>query len=164
MAAAAAGISMWSTLVPVITGGVIGLVGGWLGPWLLERKKEAAEKKKRRADKLEEPVDALYAFDHWIDTDRLRFAYGEDHPREVSPFAKLRATAAVYFPQFNAAIDGLDTATSGYRVWMSEAGQRRLAGQTNSINDGFNEAYKPYLLKREALVKILTEFARTEFR
>ena len=56
-----------STLVPVVVGGAIGLMGGWLGPWFLERKKEGAEKKKRRAAKFEELVTALYEHKHWLD-------------------------------------------------------------------------------------------------
>ena len=76
----------------------------------------------------------------------------------------MRATAAVYFPQFNAAIDELDTSTSSYILWMSEAGQRRLAGKMSSINDGLTNAYNPYVRKREALVKAFTEFAKIEFQ
>jgi hypothetical protein len=45
-----------SSLAPVVVGGLIGLAGGWLGPWLLEGRKQAAEKKKKRAEKFEELV------------------------------------------------------------------------------------------------------------
>jgi hypothetical protein len=52
----------WTTLVPVMVGGAIGLVGGWLEPWLLERKKEAAENKKKRAEKFEKLVATLFEY------------------------------------------------------------------------------------------------------
>jgi hypothetical protein len=35
-----------SSLAPVVVGGLIGLAGGWLGPWLFEGRKQAAEKRK----------------------------------------------------------------------------------------------------------------------
>jgi hypothetical protein len=57
---------LFGTLVPVVVGGLIGLAGGWLGPSLLERRKEKAEKKKLRAQKFEELVGAVVEHYHWI--------------------------------------------------------------------------------------------------
>jgi len=59
-----------AVLAPVVVGGIIGLAGGWLGPWLLERRKEKADKKKRRAEKFEELVTALFEYEHWLDVMR----------------------------------------------------------------------------------------------
>ena len=42
------------TLLPVIVGGLIGLVGGFVGPWFLQKAKEGSEKKKHRAEMFEE--------------------------------------------------------------------------------------------------------------
>ena len=42
------------TLLPVIVGGLIGLVGGFVGPWFLQKAKEGSEKKKHRAEKFGE--------------------------------------------------------------------------------------------------------------
>jgi hypothetical protein len=52
--------SLAATLIPVVVGGIIALAGGWLGPWLLEGRKEAAEKRQRRRQKFEELVATLY--------------------------------------------------------------------------------------------------------
>ena len=44
-----AGTDLISTLAPVVVGGVIGLAGGFFGPMFLEKRKQEAERKKRRA-------------------------------------------------------------------------------------------------------------------
>jgi hypothetical protein len=75
-------VSMWSTLVPVMIGGAIGAVSGWLGPWLLEGRKETAEKKRKRAEKFEELVSAVYEFDNWLDIRENKVAFGGEEKLE----------------------------------------------------------------------------------
>ena len=64
-----------SSLAPVIVGGLLALGGVALtggvsvGVRFLQSREE---KRKRRAEKFEELVAALYEFDHWLD--KLRFS------------------------------------------------------------------------------------------
>jgi hypothetical protein len=53
-----------SSLIPiVVVGGAIGiagtLIGSFVGPLILEARKQTAEKKKKKAEKLEELISAL---------------------------------------------------------------------------------------------------------
>jgi hypothetical protein len=153
-----------STLVPVVIGGVIALAGTWLAPWISERHKETTQRKKKRADKFEELVAAIFEVDHWLDNLRQTDAFGREFASAVSPFWKLHAISAVYFPEFEGEIVELDLATSQYRLWITEAGQRRLARQVDKINDGFKDAYTPYSQKRDELLKAIKEFAAKEFK
>jgi hypothetical protein len=85
------------TLTAVVVGGVL---TGWLGPSLLEGRKQDAEKRKRRAEKFEEPVTAVYEFDHWVDHSRRIAVFGEESSMtKVSPMAEIQAISAAYFPQ-----------------------------------------------------------------
>jgi hypothetical protein len=154
----------WGTLIPVIVGGLLTLAGGLIGPWALERKKEAAEKRKKRAEKFEELVAAVYEFDHWIDKLKRVYAFGETGEYGVSPFAKLHAISRVYFPQFEKAISELDAAADAYKVWMMQAGQKRTALKIESLNEGFLDVLNPYVKKREELLSQLNKLAREEFR
>lgn len=153
-----------ATLIPVVVGGLIGLAGGWLGPWLLEQRKEAAEKRQRRAQKFEELVAALYEFDYWIESLRKVQAYGQDLPPEVSPLGKIEAIAAVYFPQFIDRILALDKAARDYRAWMTTAALARIADERPdpSISNRFLPALTPYVMARDALLNDLKQFAREE--
>lgn len=155
---------MWSTLVPVMVGGAIGLVGGWLGPWLVERRKEAAEKKKIRAVKFEELVAAVYEFDHWLSVKENKQAFGGDDKIGPSPFSKIEAISGVYFPEFEAAIFRLEAAAQVYQKWMAEAWGRRIGGKIEGINDGFSEVYNPYIARRDALLTELKKYASENFR
>ena len=158
------GTTMWATLVPVLIGGLLTLAGGFIGPFFLQRQKDTAEHKKRRADKFEELVASVYEFDHWVDMYRRRVAFGEDIPHAVSPFAKVQSISSVYFPQFDDAVKELSVAASGYQVWLTGAGKKRLAGDVQHMNDGFNEAYKPFLGKRDGLINALKKFAQGDFQ
>ena len=44
---------MNNILIAVIVGGLLTLASGWLGPWLLQKQRDAAEWKKRRTKKYE---------------------------------------------------------------------------------------------------------------
>jgi hypothetical protein len=153
-----------STLVPVVIGGVIALAGSWLAPWVSEKHKEATQRKKWRAEKFEELVAAIFEVDHWLDNLRETDGFGRELTSAASPFWKVHAISAVYFPELECEIDELDLATSQYRLWITEAGQRRLARQTDKKHDGFMEAYTPYSQKRDELLKALKEFAAKEFQ
>jgi hypothetical protein len=163
MADASSSPSLFATLVTVFAGGLLTLAGGWLGPSLLERRREGAEKKKRRADKFENLVVAVYEFDHWLDRLKQIDAFGAELSSEPSPFARLQAISAVYFPQFADAVSELDVAATRYRAWMTDAGVKRLNNRVATMIEGHLEAYKPYQVKRDALLKSLTEFAAREF-
>ena len=65
--------------------------------------------------------------------------------------------------EFQNAIEELDQAAPQYKLWMTEAGRRPVAGQLNRINEGFREAYAPYRQKRDALPNAPNEFAAEEF-
>ncbi|WP_456863685.1 hypothetical protein [Bradyrhizobium sp. USDA 4503] len=125
---------------------------------------ERREAKKRRADKFEELVAAVYEFDHWLEGVRNRRAYGEDIPETVSPFAKVQSITSIYFPRFSGLVTELDIAASQVGVWIAQAAHKRLSKDIANLNDGQVEAYEPYAQKREALLGALNKLAREEFQ
>ena len=130
-----------------------------------DAEQERREAKKRRADKFEELVAAVYEFDHWLDGLRHREAFGvENIPETVSPFAKVQAISSVYFPQFSELIVQLDGATTQYVMWIYHAQAKRIAGNNDQLADGFNEAFMLYGQRRRELLQVLTKFAHAEFQ
>ena len=133
-------------LVPVLVGGLLtlgGTVAAALGTVIRDVVQRRSEERKRRANKFEELVAAVYDFDHWLDRLKDRFAFGADILETVSPFAKVQSISAVYFPQFSTLADDLDEAATDYRRWMIGAGEKRL-NKDPAYMDGFKEAYDPY--------------------
>lgn len=153
---------MLATLVPVIVGGVIGFATGWFGPWLLEGRKEKAERKNRRADKFEELIAALYEHKHWLDIMERIWVYGFEEVRTMSPFAKVHAIARIYFTEFEAQIAALESASVAYEKWMYRAADSRVKGKPTI--EGMSEAYGAYYDKFWSLQSELSEFSKKEFR
>jgi hypothetical protein len=84
--------------------GFFALGGVGISSWLTSRRDAAQERReaqKRRADKFEELVVAVYEFDHWLERTKSRTAFGEDIPETPSPFAKVQSITSIYFPQFS---------------------------------------------------------------
>jgi hypothetical protein len=164
---AGADTSLWPVVVGGLLAGLFALGGigvGLVGTARRDAAQEHHEKAKRRADKFEELVAAVYEFDHWLDSSRQR-AFGADIPETVSPFAKVQSISSVYFPQFDEAIRELDGATTRYRMWIQAAAVRRLDNNiTQEVSEGLTEAFTPYAQKRDALLGTLTKFAHDEFQ
>jgi hypothetical protein len=144
-----------TSLWPVVVGGLLtglfalgGIGVGLVGSVRRDAAQDRREARKRRADKFEELVAAVYEFDHWLET--------------VSPFAKLQAISSVYFPQFSKLVGELDIVSSQYVAWIYNPQEVTLSDTGKPLP--FVEAYKPYMQKREALLKALQKFAHDEFQ
>src|SRR5437868_1948308 len=109
--------SLWPILLTgfFTLAGSLGAMG--IGSFVTSRRDKEQERRddrKRRADKFEELVAAVYEFDHWLDGMRERDARV---PETVSPIAKVQSISSVYFPQFDELIHELDRASHQYRIW-----------------------------------------------
>jgi hypothetical protein len=161
-----------TSLWPVVVGGLLtglfalgGIGVGLVGAARRDAAQERRDARKRRADKFEELVAAVYEFDHWLETMRQKDAFGiGDAPETVSPFAKVQSISSVYFPQFSELIGELDRASDQYRIWIYNTEQLRRANAVARLSDGFNEVNVPYVRKREALLDALKKFAHEEFQ
>jgi hypothetical protein len=148
---------------------VIGLIGVLLGAgistgvtYFIAVRKEAADEKRKRAEKFEELVEALYEHKHWLDTIEHIWVYGKDEKVPLSPFAKVQAISSVYFPMFKPQVAKLDEVARGYEQWMVQAAQLRVQQGMPSI-DGMGDAYGPYLSCFRTLMDDLVAFAGREF-
>ncbi len=155
--------SLW----PVIVGGAIALGGVAVTSginFLMKRAESQEAKKKVRAEKFEELVEAVYEYDHWMETKRSVTAFGGKGEIGMSPLAKVEAISAVHFPTFNDAISKMASAAMYMDIRVIEAGQKRLKGDLDHLNDGLAEAYKPYMEARSTLLEELKKFASAEFQ
>jgi hypothetical protein len=56
--------TMLNVLLPAIVGGLIAIAGGLVGPPFLHHLQQKAERKRKRAEKFEELIAALYEHHH----------------------------------------------------------------------------------------------------
>jgi hypothetical protein len=90
-----------SSLMPAIiglagttSGAILGFGGGLITQLLLERKKQEAENKKKKAEKLEELVTAVNDFRYKVEN-----AFDDDG--YIGLFSKIEAIQRVYFQEFS---------------------------------------------------------------
>ena len=156
---------MWGPFLQTLLGGLLTLAGGALGPWILQRQKDREENKKRRAEKFEALVRALYEFDRWLDDNERKHVHGEEDTQVgVSPFAKVEAIAAVYFPQVLDKAEAVRRAARDFERWMPSATIKRIQeAPAEQILDGLSEAYAPYAKERDDLLADLKKIAAKGF-
>jgi lysyl-tRNA synthetase class II len=133
------------------------------GAALSSKGKRCYGKKRKRAEKFEELVAAVFEHMDWINTTRNFQAFCMGSDATVSPMAKIRAISDTYFPEFEAFVEQLDIASNDYVIWMSSAAQRRLRKEPELLA-GHDDVLKPYAEKRQALLTELRSFARREFQ
>jgi hypothetical protein len=151
-----------TSLWPVVVGGLLtGLFAlGGIGVGLVrtarrDAAQERRETRKRRADKFEELVAAVYEYDHWL----KRIVSGSDEPKTMSPFAKVQSISAVYFPQFDGLIRELDFAA--YAMWVHNTKMR--TNRATQVTDGMDETYGAYYQKGQACSTLSRNSRTTSF-
>jgi hypothetical protein len=154
---------MLQVLLPVIVGGLIAIVGGLVGPTFVERTKAKAERERKRREKFEELVLAIYEHRHWISTMRGSKVFGHDDFLAPSPMAKIETISAIYFPVFRDQIHDLDILADKYEFWMMEARRKRLNGDDTYVEGG-TEAHRAYSEAALRLLKELRDYAQRVFQ
>jgi hypothetical protein len=147
-------------------GGIFAIAGtivGVMGTVILQFLQSKREKEKKRAEKLEELVAAVYEHEHWLNVARDIRVFGEKQNLPLSPATKLQAISTVYFPELEQDIERLLSEARKLEVLMLNAAQKRLENDP-SFAEGGVEDYRPYLIQAAQLLKHLREKAAREFR
>jgi hypothetical protein len=150
-----------STLISTIVGGLIAIGGTLVGPPFLHRLQRAAERKKRRAEKLEELAVLEYEHRLWLDTLREIKLFDSEEKIVLSPMAKIRAISAIYFPELEELVSNLSRKAAEYQLWIVQERQKKLAGKSKYGED-IGTVDGPYLDAFYALQDRIRTLARDE--
>ena len=148
------------TLIAVILGGLLTLAGGWLGPWLLQKQRDAAEWKKRRAEKYEELIAVMHEHQQCLRKAEDRVVFRSVEHEGTSPMGRVEAICAVYFPEFTDQLNELERKSARYRLWMFE-GRKLMENGDQNVAEKSQEAFAPYEQAYHDLLEALREYART---
>ena len=152
-------------LLSVVVGGVLALGGGAGTQWYLHGLKVAEERRARRGVKFEELVSAVYDHEHWLEERRSALVFAGQDVTRMSPLSRIEGLCAIYFPEFDGAVQELVRANSKYVRWMLGEGQKRVRGAAAvEIGEGFEPVYDAYLDARSRILEELKAFGRREFR
>ena len=156
---------LWNVLLPVLIGGAIGIVGSFVGPFFLQRLKDATEKTRKRAKKFEELVGAVTEHYHWIGAMRFFAISGQGSLPTLSPITKIEAIASTYFTEFEDLVRQLDSASNEYEIWILSTGQKRIRSEPGYEKlAGHDDVLTKYTEKRSEFLLELKRFARHEFQ
>lgn len=165
MNAASSVTPLWNVLLPVLVGGAIGIVGSFVGPFFLQRLKDAADKKRKRAEKFEELVAAVAEHYHWFATMRFFIISGQGSQPTLSPITKIQAITGTYFSEFEDLVQKLDSASNDYEIWILDTGQKRLRNEPGYEKlTGHDEVVTKYTDARKQFLKKLNRFGRQHFQ
>jgi hypothetical protein len=151
---------------------IIGLIGVVVGAailtvrdYFLAAKKEATDKKRKRAEKFEELVAAVVEHYEWMGLLRFFAISGQGSMPTLSPIAKIEAIASTYFPEFEVLVGEFNSVSNHYEMWILDTGQKRLANELGHEKLlGHHEVLKNYTDKRVEFLTALRLFARREFQ
>lgn len=144
MEAASAAPDVWLTLWPVIVGGLLTLLPAVLGQVVVHVLSQRAAKGVRERDQFQKLAAGIAAYEIWIHARTDHKAYGAADPG-VSPLPNVMAISALDFPVLLGPLDAVATAALGFVQWQNQAALKRVRGEIANLNDGFSEAYKPFL-------------------
>ena len=137
---------------------------GLVGTARRDAAQERRETRKRRADKFEEFVAALYEFDDWIERHSRATAGTIEAPQTMSPLAKVQSISSVYFPQFEGSVHELDLASADYLNWIWSTDPRRGYKHDERMDHGYVYASTSYGQQLDSLLDALQKFAHDEFQ
>ena len=147
-------------ITSVMVGGLLAIMGGAVTQWIMHYLKTKAEVQHKRAVKFEALVEAIYEYDHWLNVKRNSLLIDNEHPEEPSPYAKLYAITAVYFPQFNNLMSELEEAADEFQSCKLTNADMHLNDQINKVN---YEPHANYIRKKAQLRADLLDYAYKEF-
>jgi hypothetical protein len=155
-------------LESVIVGGAIAIAGGLATQILLEYLKQRSEKRKKKAEKLEELVSLIYEHHHWIQHLYEVKVQGKTGEISLTRFAKIEAITHIYFSQFDTLVDKLAAAATTHQELMLRNAQilQQLDLSIEShgpVHTGFIEARANYLRCGNILLDELKAYAKREF-
>jgi hypothetical protein len=156
---------MLNVFLPVVIGGAIAIVAGFVGPFFIQRAKDAADKKRKRAEKFGELVAAVVEHFHWFAAMRYFFIAGQGSEPTLSPITKIQAIVTTYFPEFESLVQQFDSASNQYEIWILDMGQKRVRNETGYEKlVGHDEVVTKYTDARKKFLDELKHFARRMFQ
>ncbi|MGZ5889295.1 MAG: hypothetical protein ACXWJS_01700, partial [Hyphomicrobium sp.] len=111
----------WALVLAGLIGFASAVGANWINQWWQTR----AEKDRRREEKFEALMGALYEHRDWLKALGNSRAFGSTRPTGGSPMARVRAIVANHFPMFREQVKKLDAAADHYELWTFPAGQER---------------------------------------
>lgn len=146
MGEAAEAMNVWAVLLPVIVGGLLGVLGTTFGPLIAHWQATRTANQKHRVERFEELLGAVYANDLWLEHKRSEWIFNAPAERTMAPLSRAISIAAVYFPELVQPLRMIEYTGRSYQLWMIDAStKQRIQPGVDISKEEFSTAYDPYL-------------------
>ncbi|MBE0580816.1 hypothetical protein [Devosia sp.] len=135
---------IWPILWPVIIGGLLATLPSVVGQLLTHLLAQSSEKKARRRDRFQKIGEGLSSLEVWLNNRRSELAFAGPAVAEPDPLPSIMTLAMMDFPELLPALDLLEEKARDYTRWQIAAASKRLKGDFATINDGFDDAFRPF--------------------
>ena len=136
-----------------------------MGPYFLQRLKDAADKKRKRAEKCEELVSAVVEHFYWISALRFFAISGQGSQPTGSPLTKIQAIVSTHFSEFESLVQTFESASNRYEMWILSMGQMRIRNEPGYDKlPGHDDVVTKYTEERKKFLDELKSFGRREFQ
>lgn len=155
-------LSFWQLFLLALAPAVVAALVAVLAPLVSGYWQEQAEQRKRRAEKYEALIAALFQHKHWLER-AINAHIFREYEVDATPMATVFAIANAHFPEFTDDIQALDLASDRCESALLDAGMVRLKEgkfSPEALTPSRNEYVKLYL----KLQSRLREYARKEFK
>lgn len=135
---------IWIVLWPVIIGGVLAILPTMFGQVAVHFFAQRSAKILRARKQFMKLAEAVAGYEDWITKRHHAKAFGGPEPG-ASPLPLIVAIASLDFPILLEAIYAMASPALKFELWQNRAALKRLGGNSASLNEGFDAAYRPFL-------------------
>lgn len=132
-----------------------------VAPIVQEHRREAAELKRKKGEKLEELLTAIFECDRWEQARRNENLFGVAGVEVINPLPRVDMLTKVYFPQFSDLASTLGIALRDFDLWTIQLAQRRLRGEAIDI-EAYRDKYDPISRAIATFTRALTSYGHHE--
>lgn len=120
-------------------------MGGAVGPFISHYLTNKKELRIRREQHFEAIINAIHEHDHWLNCTKNNIFKKSDDDLGYPPIKKAVSLTSLYFPELMPHVNLLELNAAKYLLWIHNADEKRLNGRISSMDEGYGDAYEPYL-------------------
>ncbi|MCC4859337.1 hypothetical protein [Vibrio splendidus] len=154
-----------TSIIPVVSGALIALVGALVGSNYTHRLNSNANKLAERRSKLELIVIECFEISVWLKKQENYYFFGSDETIEQSPMAKIAALNAIYFEELDEQVNSLSNAEICYRSFLVEGAKLKLEQDSNAPSiehlNKTGEVHSNLIAERDSLVQAARKLMKT---
>ena len=125
-------VSVLLNMLPVIIGGLLTAVGGFMASVILHRLSKKTSRINLKREKLEQLIRAVYAMKNWLEEKENMDLFDKTKDLGESPMSDIKTISNLYIPELKKEVNKFSMAVIDYRKWILDGRKKKLSNQLTS--------------------------------